>query len=64
MHKYIIGDMLYNKRDVTYNLIVDITRTPSNSNTHLFLYTYIDLALGIYRNEFNGFYEKRTQRVA
>jgi hypothetical protein len=62
-YKYDVGDMLYNNRDKTYNLILDINRTPSRMEGYRFLYTYLDLELGIQRAEFNSIYEERTEAV-
>jgi hypothetical protein len=62
-YKYDVGDMLYNNRDKTYNLILDINRTPSRMEGYRFLYTYLDLELGIPRAEFNSIYEERTEAV-
>jgi len=62
-HKYSIGDMLYNNQDKTYNLVLEITRTPSMAEGFKFLYTYLDLGLGTPRKEFTSLYEKRTVRV-
>lgn len=62
-YKYDVGDMLYNNLDKTYNLILDITKTPSRLEGYKFLYIYLDLELGIPRIEFNSFYEERTEVV-
>lgn len=62
-YKYDVGDMLYNNLDKTYNLILDITKTPSRLEGYKFLYIYLDLELGIPRIEFNSFYEERTEAV-
>ena len=62
-YKYDVGDMLYNNRDKTYNLILDISRTPSRLEGYRFLYTYLDLGLGIQRAEFTKLYEDRTKAV-
>lgn len=62
-YKYDVGDMFYNNRDKTYNLILDITRTASRMEGFKFLYTYLDLAIGIPRSEFNKIYEQRTEAV-
>lgn len=62
-YKYDVGDMLYNNRDKTYNLILDITRTASRMEGFKFLYTYLDLGLGIQRAEFNKMYEERTEVI-
>lgn len=62
-YKYDVGDMLYNNRDKTYNLILDISRTPSRMEGYRFLYTYLDLELGIPRTEFNSIYEERTEVI-
>lgn len=62
-HKYSIGDMIYNKRDKTYNLVLEINKTPSNMEGYNILYSYLDLGLGIPRAEFRTLYEERTERV-
>jgi len=63
-HQYDVGDMLYNSRDNTYNLVLDIFTTPSRTEAYKFLYTFLDLGLGIPRKEVGGIYEKNTTRVA
>lgn len=64
MHKYEVGDMLYNSRDNTYNLVLEVNRTASSMEGYKLLYTFLDLGLGIPREEFSIIYEERTVRVA
>jgi hypothetical protein len=62
--KYVVGDMVYNRRDNTYNLILDITETASVYPRAKYLYRYLDLGLDMTRTEFIGFFEERTVKVA
>lgn len=60
-HRYNTGDLVYNVRDKTYNLVVDVIKTLSNHPNAKYLYKYIDLDIGIQRSEFVAFYEERVR---